>query len=151
MLLSTKRYIYLIIPLTILELVLGVPLFVDYLLTFNSAFPYVYGVSLIHVFCLVYISLKYTEYYSKMFHIFGILAIFTNSMLIISCITHLIAFIFGTVFLNKLRKKLRTKEKIEENKEIIKAEHDYRKELGIHREIPPEYREFLDDDDDDLL
>lgn len=150
MLKSTKKYIYILIALTCVELVYAIPFFVDFLLTkenlmFISLIPV-----FLHVFGYLYISLGYSDIKIKGYHTLGIATIITNMLFPISFATHLILFIMGAVKLKKVAKdeKLRSKKEIQE--ELIRSEY----ELKSHIEedtLRNEYQDINLDNVDDYF
>lgn len=150
MLKSTKKYIYILIALTCVELVYAIPFFVDFLLTkenlmFISLIPV-----FLHVFGYLYISLGYSDIKIKGYHTLGIATIITNMLFPISFVTHLILFIMGAVKLKKVAKdeKLRSKKEIQE--ELIRSEY----ELKSHIEedaLRNEYQDINLDNVDDYF
>lgn len=150
MLKSTKKYIYILIALTCVELVYAIPFFVDFLLTkenlmFISLIPV-----FLHVFGYLYISLGYSDIKIKGYHTLGIATIITNMLFPISFVTHLILFIMGAVKLKKVAKdeKLRSKKEIQE--ELIRSEY----ELKSHIEedaLCNEYQDINLDNVDDYF
>lgn len=150
MLKSTKKYIYILIALTCVELIYAIPFFVDFLLTkenlmFISLIPV-----FLHVFGYLYISLGYSDIKIKGYHTLGIATIITNMLFPISFVTHLILFIMGAVKLKKVAKdeKLRSKKEIQE--ELIRSEY----ELKSHIEedvLRNEYKDINIDNVDDYF
>lgn len=150
MLKSTKKYIYILIALTCVELIYAIPFFVDFLLTkenlmFISLIPV-----FLHVFGYLYISLRYSDIKIKGYHTLGIATIITNMLFPISFVTHLILFIMGAVKLKKVAKdeKLRSKKEIQE--ELIRSEY----ELKSHIEedvLRNEYKDINIDNVDDYF
>lgn len=150
MLKSTKKYIYILIALTCVELVYAIPFFVDFLLTkenlmFISLIPV-----FLHVFGYLYISLGYSDIKIRGYHTLGIATIITNMLFPISFVTHLILFIMGAVKLKKVAKdeKLRSKKEIQE--ELIRSEY----ELKSHIEedaLRNEYQDINLDNVDDYF
>lgn len=150
MLKSTKKYIYILIALTCVELVYAIPFFVDFLLTkenlmFISLIPV-----FLHVFGYLYISLGYSDIKIRGYHTLGIATIITNMLFPVSFVTHLILFIMGAVKLKKVAKdeKLRSKKEIQE--ELIRSEY----ELKSHIEedaLRNEYQDINLDNVDDYF
>lgn len=150
MLKSTKKYIYILIALTCVELIYAIPFFVDFLLTkenlmFISLIPV-----FLHVFGYLYISLGYSDIKIKGYHTLGIATIITNMLFPISFVTHLILFIMGAVKLKKVAKdeKLRSKKEIQE--ELIKSEYELKSQIEEDT-LRNEYKDINIDNVDDYF
>lgn len=129
MLKSTRHYIYFLVFITIVEFILAIPLVTDFLVGEPSTMIYAYIPILLHIFALFYIGIGYTEYYTKSGHIFGTLAVVTNSMFPLGFSMHLISFIFCLIKVLKIKKTLALKEKIREQNALLESEYTFRKQL----------------------
>lgn len=146
---STKIYLFLFTILTCLEIIMAFPLAIDWMTSKENFMIIPFIISSSHIVVWGYHYLYFSEYVSIPFHVLGIISIFTNYLFGINFCVHLIILIIGIFFLKGVRKKIRRKERLSEQKELIEQEYDLRRENEL--ELPSEFEDITLDNYDEFL